>query len=591
MNRTSPFVQKIIYICLIVALLIPLSFIARPATQRGDSGQRDTGGQLARLRNQYNLSQAKLGEVDPASETMKLMSLGFRSVAATSLWLTAIDAQVVKDWDRFAASLNTLIKIQPNFHKVWDYQAHNMAYNTSVEFDDYEQRYSWVKKGLDLLRKGRTFNERDHRFTDTLGKYTGQKIGRSDEKVEFRQLFRHDDEYHASLDDIFDRDSYDAGQYGQDNWLLAYQWFQLSESMVEQGLRGEKAQLRTKPMMFYMNRPAQRRNHVVSLQSEFPPEESFKFKWQTAHDEWREYGDRELQSSLEEPITLNGMVKSEMELRKLRAELDKLAPGVRDRLMAEIEQRISISPEVRQLMAMEMDALDEYQKIAVRQALVRIEEANQSVDSTVLAAVPHGDREKAEAISSKINDAYIRIRLIERDRATINYPFWHERTLVERTDEALEAHQSFYDAHDKNREAIFGDYVQYDAALNQPVIDETTGEPQIERGAISEFNAAFQFWADAANVHPSLSTSALFDIMLEDAGRVKEMVDALGRPWPRNFPFQDYVDENPAIATRYNLPTSTQLKAMEDEFGLPPRPSLDLELDSDGAKAPSDVQN
>lgn len=577
MTRMSPFVQKVVYICLIVGLLIPLSFIARPATHRGESGARDSGGQLAMLRDQFNLAQAKLGEVDPASETMKLMSLGFRSVAATSLWLNAIDAQVVKDWDRFAASLNTLIKIQPNFHRVWEYQAHNMAYNTSVEFDDYEQRYAWVKKGLDLLRQGLTYNQRDHRFTDWLGKYTGQKIGRSDEKVEFRQLFRHDNDYHASLDNVFDRDSYDAGQYGKDNWLLAYQWFNLSLDMVEKGVRGEKAVLRTKPIMFYMNRPAQRRNHVISLQSEFPPEESFKFKWQLAYDEWYQYGDRELETSLNLPVTLNGMVKAEMELRKYREDLDKLAPGVRARFMAKIEEQVSIPADVKRMMALDWDLLDEYQKIAVREAQVKIEQADQTIDFRVKEAVPAKDKEKAEDLYLKISEAFIRIRKIDRDRMTINYPFWQQRTLVEMSDGALEAHQSFYDAHQKNKDAIYEDYVPLDPETNLPVIDPATSQPKTERGSISEFNAGFQFWADAARVHPSLSNSALFDIMLEDAGLIREMVDALGKPWPKNFPFQDYVDQNPGIAQQYGLPSSAELEQIEQATGLPFRPSLDFQ--------------
>lgn len=576
MTRLSPFVQKIVYICLIVALLIPLSFIARPATQRGEEGKRDTGGQLAQLRNHYNLSQAKLGEIDPASETMKLMSLGFRSVAATSLWLNAIDAQTVKDWDRFASSLNTLIKIQPNLHKVWEYQAHNLAYNTSVEFDDYEQRYSWVKKGMDLLRKGLTYNQRDHRFTDWLGKYTGQKLGRSDEKVEFRQLFRHDDDYHASLDDVFDRDSYDAGQYGKDNWLLAYQWFNLSETMVEQGVRGEKATLQTKPIMFYMNRPAQRRNHVISLQSEYPPEESFKFKWQLAHDEWEDYGNREMRTALNIPITLNGMVKTENDLKKLRADLDRYAPGVRSRIMAEIEPELDFSDEVKRLLTLDIETLNEYEKLKVRQAQSKIEESSQAIDERVLAAVAPADREEAETVYLKLKEAYLRIRKIDLERKTINYPFWQQRTTVEMSDEALDAHQAFYDAHRKNRDGIYDDFVAYNPEFHRPTIDGSA-TPPVEPGAIREFIDGFQFWANAANVYPDLSSSALFDIMLEDAKLVREMVDALGQPWPKNFPFQRYIDENPGPAAQYHLPTSAELQQFEEESGLPPRPSLDLE--------------
>ena len=590
MNRLSPFVQKIIYICLIVALLVPLSFIARPASQRGDGGQGDTGGRLAMLRWQYNMSQAKLGEIDPASETMKLMSLGFRSVAATSLWLNAIDAQVKKDWDQVATALNTLMRIQPNFHKVWDHQAHNLSYNISVEFDDYEQRYSWVKKGLLLLRKGLSYNQRDHRFTDTLGKYSGQKIGRSDEKVEFRQLFRYDDDYHASLDDIFDRDSYDAGQYGKDNWLLAYQWFNRSMAMVEQGVAGEKAPMRTKELMFYMNRPAQLRNHVSSLQREFPPEESFKFKWQSAHDEWNEYGAREIRTSSNLRISLDGMEQTEMSMRKWREELDVFAPGVRAKLLAEIDNQISVSPEERRLINLDIETLSEDEKLKARLAMARIEMANKTVDESVLQAVKSADRLVADELYLKIKQAYFRLHVIELDRSTINYQYWKDRTFLEMSDEALVAHQSFYDAHDKYRAAIYDDFVAFDKQQLHPMLD-SNGVARIERGAIASFIAGFQFWADVSKNYPSLGSSAFFDIMLEDAGRVREMVDALGRPWPKDFPFQAFIDANPSVAASYRLPNSESLKLDAQSGALPMRPSLEVNVDSSNPVDSSESQN
>ncbi len=579
MSRISPFVLKIIYICLIVALLIPLSFIARPATHRGEDGKYDAGGRLANLRSQYNLSPAMLGEIDPASETMKLMSLGFRSVAATSLWLNAIDAQVKKDWDQQATSLNTLMMIQPNFHKVWDYQAHNLAYNISVEFDDYEQRYSWVKKGLQLLRTGLTFNHRDHRFTDTLGKFTGQKIGRSDEKVEFRQLFRNDDDYHASLDDIFERDSYDAGQYGKDNWLLAYQWFNRSVSMVEQGTGGEKAALRSKELMFYMNRPAQRRNHVISLQNEFPPEETFKFKWQAAHDDWLEFGNREFHSSGNVSMSLEGMVKSEIEMRKARAELDTYAPGVRDKLLAESEAIVALTPEEKRLMNANTETLTESEKLKARRAFVRVEEANLTVDDSVLAAVSKEDLAVAQMVYARIKDEINRMRTIDKDRGTINYQFWKDRTFLEMSAGALDAHQSFYVAHEKHRSAIYDDYYVFDKQANSPNLDNTGGKLAKELGSIDEFIAGYRYWADVSGAYPSLESSALFDIMLEDASKVREMLVAIGQPWPKDFPFQKFIDSNSSVAAKFGLPVSSDIEQLELRLGLPARPSLELNLD------------
>jgi hypothetical protein len=244
--------------------------------------------------------------------------------------------------------------------------------------------------------------------------------------------------------------------------------------------------------------------------------------------------------------------------------------------LAEIEQRVSISPDIKRLMAMDIEALTDEEQLLVRRAQVTIEDANKNIDEMVRDAVPPEHREQAEQIYLKIKEAFFRIRMIDRDRMTINFPFWQQRTRVEMTDAALDAHQSFYDGHQKNRDGVYDDFIAYDAAVGQPVIDQATQQPQLEPGAISEFITGFQFWADAAEENPTLSSSALFDIMLEDAAKVKEMLDALGRPWPKDFPFQKYIDETGAGA-QYGLPTSDSIKQMEDEHGLPPRPSLDFE--------------
>ena len=85
MNNSS-FFRKIIYIVIIACLLIPLSLVARPASVDSKSG-----GQLADLREEYELSQGQMTEIDPASETMKLASLGLRGVAVNLLWMQAIE--------------------------------------------------------------------------------------------------------------------------------------------------------------------------------------------------------------------------------------------------------------------------------------------------------------------------------------------------------------------------------------------------------------------------------------------------------------------------------------------------------------------
>ena len=202
--NNSTFVRKIVYLAFAGLLIIPLSMISLPASrgtvdEGGNAALGNRGGKLAQLRDEYDLSQAKLMEIDPASETMKLASVGLRGVAVNLLWMQAMDHRKHENWDKLRATLNALIKIQPNFIKVWEYQAHNLSYNISVEFDDYEYRYHWVKEGIKFLTEGIPYNYRNHRITDNLGFFCGLKIGRSDEKSQFRKLFRKDKDFHDAM--------------------------------------------------------------------------------------------------------------------------------------------------------------------------------------------------------------------------------------------------------------------------------------------------------------------------------------------------------------------------------------------------------
>ena len=59
-----------------------------------------------------------------------------------------------EDWTSLSAVLEQIIRLQPNFFSVWDFQGHNLSYNISVEFDDYRDRFYWVMKGIEFLKEG-----------------------------------------------------------------------------------------------------------------------------------------------------------------------------------------------------------------------------------------------------------------------------------------------------------------------------------------------------------------------------------------------------------------------------------------------------
>ncbi len=118
------------------------------------------GGKLAQLRKEYKLAQVNLGEVDPASETIKLATLGLRGVAVNLLWEKANYYKKVEDWTNLTATLEQLAKLQPNFITFWKFQAWNLTYNVSVEFDDYHDRYYYVRRGIEFLQRRRALQRR-----------------------------------------------------------------------------------------------------------------------------------------------------------------------------------------------------------------------------------------------------------------------------------------------------------------------------------------------------------------------------------------------------------------------------------------------
>ena len=83
MTQNASFIRKIAYGFAIVVLLFPLFLLGQPATSSSGStteegGGGSSGGVLVRMRSDFGLSQAELGQIDPASETMKMATLGLR---------------------------------------------------------------------------------------------------------------------------------------------------------------------------------------------------------------------------------------------------------------------------------------------------------------------------------------------------------------------------------------------------------------------------------------------------------------------------------------------------------------------------------
>src|SRR3954452_9316583 len=327
MTERTSFYRKLAYMGAIVVLAFPIVYLSRPATKTTE------GGKLAQLRKEYRLSQANIGDIDPASETIKLVTLGLRGVAVNWLWEKANDFKKREDWTSLTATLEQLAKLQPNFVTFWKFQAWNLSYNVSVEFDDYRDRYYYVRRGVQFLQEGEHYNVDNPQLLWDLGWFVGQKIGRADEYVQYRKLFKNDDDFHPA----------DRSMEDRDNWLVGKEWYKIAIDAVDK--RGQSIG-RKSPRDFYSSPAKSQMNYAEAIEEEGWFDRARR-AWQRATDEWRDFGERFIEHSTGVRLQLGSQKRLEKIVNDLRTKLDAMLPDARKKIAAEKLQ--SLTPDERKL--------------------------------------------------------------------------------------------------------------------------------------------------------------------------------------------------------------------------------------------------
>lgn len=84
---------------------------------------------------------------------------GFRGLISNYLWIRANDLQLDDKFFEAAQLASWITDLEPHFAQVWAFEAWNMAWNISVKFKDFSDRWRWVQNGMELLRdKGLVYN-------------------------------------------------------------------------------------------------------------------------------------------------------------------------------------------------------------------------------------------------------------------------------------------------------------------------------------------------------------------------------------------------------------------------------------------------
>jgi hypothetical protein len=522
MIQNASFQRKVLYLGLIALLLIPLYVIGHPAT----SLKSGRGGQLAQLRTDYDLSPAELGEIDPASESMKLATLGMKGVAANILLMKANHYKKTEEWEKLIAAVNQLVKLQPHFVKVWEYQSHNISYNVSVEHDDYKFRYGWVKKGIEFLTKGVRYNRHEPKMPWTVGWYTGQKIGRADEHKQFRRLFQDDKDFHATLSQYvpIDTDARGADQR-PDNWLTSRLWYENAYDIVETGrgrIRGKS------PHIFYSDGPKALMNYANEIEVEGVLDEKAQYAWRRAGDEWYTYGDRIVPTSWGIRIRLNDKDAVDAEAQRFSDELDKLLPGLREEVR---QEKIAALPKL------EREAMNkDWTEIAGQMEAMRKQQAEAKTEVSymdVAEASPTDVRARAFRLAKQAQAKETESTRIVAYRNNVNFNYWKARCAVEQLPKTVNARRHVFAAKE----------FMEDAELDS---------------AKAEFELAWADWAETFNKHRELVNELTEDDLVEDIQAYMKLLGQLDEELPENFALQE-------VLAKYMPPPGLEPEAPQTE--------------------------
>lgn len=140
------------------------------------------------VQRQLNRARADLGVMsvalpDSAPPVLQFTTValgGFRGLIANFLWIRASDLQEDGKYFEMVQLADWITKLQPHMTEVWVLQAWNMAYNISVKFTDFADRWRWVQRGIELLRdQGLRYNPREPRMYRELAWFFQHKMGQN----------------------------------------------------------------------------------------------------------------------------------------------------------------------------------------------------------------------------------------------------------------------------------------------------------------------------------------------------------------------------------------------------------------------------
>lgn len=169
----------------------------------GLTGAGTLTGRINHERQEQNLTVSDtIYDLPPEMAVMQAALGTFRGLAINILWERA---ETLKNQGKFheAIELGKLItRLQPRYPKVWEFVSWNLAYNISSATHTPEERWIWVKSGVDLLQSrggGIDANPNELAIYQQLGWIYYHKIGEFSDNMSWHYKRELADIWHSIL--------------------------------------------------------------------------------------------------------------------------------------------------------------------------------------------------------------------------------------------------------------------------------------------------------------------------------------------------------------------------------------------------------
>lgn len=252
-------------------------------------------------------------------------------------------------------------------------QAHQLSYNSSVEFDRYVDRYDWVHRGLEVLLRDAEANPDRIDSLWMAARFLIDKIGQADERAHYTPLFAADEQLHEWLRTHITVEESEQ-QEEVEVWLVAHR---LAEHCRRRVAEGAESRI---PGVLLHSLPAL----TLARQAESLDEQGRGVKaaetWKRAQEQWLKLADLAIPWGDPETVTINDAPERPFDLDTLRKN-----PAVQARRWIDYDYwlartRIEQLEEIREARRLEYQANQHFESAEFAAALPLYEAALQAVE-------------------------------------------------------------------------------------------------------------------------------------------------------------------------------------------------------------------